>query len=149
MDEIRILFAPTGIDLLTYPTSKDEREFFWGPTGPFVATNQVLSCVIIFVTQSVSNFKILAPFFHSYQLYRPCKENMASCIRLSLNAVAPTFRGPLQSCFATLPRSVLRVPYLGSNIYLVSWMRRTPIVTMASSTRQYSPSSKNVLYVCL
>ncbi|KJA15384.1 hypothetical protein HYPSUDRAFT_207935 [Hypholoma sublateritium FD-334 SS-4] len=52
VDEIRTLFAPKGIDILTYPMAKDERRFFWGPNGPFAATNHSPSSIIIFVTQS-------------------------------------------------------------------------------------------------
>ncbi|KJA17089.1 hypothetical protein HYPSUDRAFT_206460 [Hypholoma sublateritium FD-334 SS-4] len=52
IDEIRTLFAPKGIDILTYPMAKDERQFFWGPNGPFTATNHSPSSIIIFVTQS-------------------------------------------------------------------------------------------------
>ncbi|KJA20680.1 hypothetical protein HYPSUDRAFT_203649 [Hypholoma sublateritium FD-334 SS-4] len=52
IDEIRTLFAPKGIDILTYPMAKDERQFFWGPNGPFASTNHSPSSIIIFVTQS-------------------------------------------------------------------------------------------------
>ena len=56
IDEIRTLFAPKGIDILTYPMGKDERQFFWGPNGPFSVANHSPSSIIIFVTQSVSEF---------------------------------------------------------------------------------------------
>ena len=56
IDEIRTLFAPKGIDILTYPMGKDERQFFWGPNGPVAVANHSLSSIVIFVTQSVSEF---------------------------------------------------------------------------------------------
>lgn len=70
-DEIRTLFTPKGIDIFTYPTSKEEREFFWEADGHFEAMRHSLSSVIIFVTQSVSNSEI-----HTFYMCLPAIQTL-------------------------------------------------------------------------
>ena len=79
IDEIRTLFAPKGIDILTYPAAKDERKFFWAPEGPFAASNHSPSSIIIFVTQSVSNPDIYSLRMCLQQMYRLYRKSIASC----------------------------------------------------------------------
>ncbi|KAF8951749.1 P-loop containing nucleoside triphosphate hydrolase protein, partial [Flammula alnicola] len=52
LDELHILFAPGAVDLFTYPTSKEEREMFWAPDGPFHSSNHDLSNRIILAPHS-------------------------------------------------------------------------------------------------
>lgn len=55
-DELRFLFSPEAVNILLYPTTREERKLFWAPEGTFaIASRAFLTRIIILAPHSVSN----------------------------------------------------------------------------------------------
>ena len=52
-DELRLLFLPKGVDLLVYPSLKEEREYFWSPGGTYDSAKHQPASRIILAAHSV------------------------------------------------------------------------------------------------